>query len=238
MREDKINNLAQTDVNLRDAILQEEQQLPQMPADLNARLMQRMSAQQPRRQRRVWPWIAAACVAAILVVYLTPPKFWQGGGADYTAQTDVRRQLDVRGQCPGSDLPGSRPLTSAADSLKPQQPVAPVAPAAQPKAKKPMRRNPVVVPVEDVRGQDPGSDLPGHCPLTSQPVLVAAAAPQPAAKMKVITERDIPITRPENYQHTPEELALLKKQAAEAYLKWVELELEISRNNLEQAMQK
>ena len=237
MREDKINNWAQTDVNLRDAIQQEELQLPQMPSDLNARLMQRMSAQQLRRQRRVWPWIAAACVAAILVVYLTPPKFWQGGGADYTAQTDVR------GQCPGRDLPGTRPLTSAADSLKPQQP--------------------------DVRGLDPGSDLPGTCPLTSrpaqlataadsaadlapdsadlpqtslisdaQPALVAAVAPQPAAKMKVITERDIPITRPENYQHTPEELALLKKQAAEAYLKWVELELEISRNNLEQAMQK
>ena len=222
MREDKINNLAQTDVNLRDAILQEEQQLPQMPADLNARLMQRMSAQQPRRQRRVWPWIAAACVAAILVVYLTPPKFWQGG-ADYTAQTDVRRQ------CPGRDLPGSRPLTSAADSLKPQQPVAPIAPAAQPKAKK-LRRNPVVVPDKLMAAQT--------APDSAQPVLVAAAAPQPAAKMKVITERDIPITRPENYQHTPEELALLKKQAAEAYLKWVELELEISRNNLEQAMQK
>lgn len=223
MREDKINTWAQADVNLRDAIQQEEQQLPQMPADLNARLMQRMSAQQPRRQRRVWPWIAAACVAAILVVYLTPPKFWQGGGADYTAQTDVR------GQCPGRDLPGSRPLTSAADSLKPQQPVAPVAPAAQPKAKK-LRRNPVVVPDKLMAAQT--------APDSAQPVLVAAVAPQPAAKMKVITERDIPITRPENYQHTPEELALLKKQAAEAYLKWVELELEISRNNLEQAMQK
>ena len=222
MREDKINNWAQTDVNLRDAIQQEEQQLPQMPADLNARLMQRMSAQQPRRQRRVWPWIAAACVAAILVVYLTPPKFWQGG-ADDTAQTDVR------GQCPGRDLSGSRPLTSAADSLKPQQPVAPVAPAAQPKAKK-LRRNPVVVPDKLMAAQT--------APDSAQPVLVAAAAPQPAAKMKVITERDIPITRPENYQHTPEEIALLKKQAAEAYLKWVELELEISRNNLEQAMQK
>ena len=224
MREDKINNWAQTDVNLRDAILQEEQQLPQMPADLNARLMQRISAQQPRRQRRVWPWIAAACVAAILVVYLTPPKFWQGS-ADDTAQTDVR------GQCPGRDLPGSRPLTSAADSLKPQQPVAPAAPAAKPKAKKkPLRRNPVVVPDKLMAAQT--------APDSAQPVLVAAAAPQPAAKMKVITERDIPITRPENYQHTPEELALLKKQAAEAYLKWVELELEISRNNLEQAMQK
>lgn len=221
MREDKINNLAQTDVNLRDAILQEEQQLPQMPVDLNARLMQRISAQQPRRQRRVWPWIAAACVAAILVVYLTPPKFWQGGGADYTAQTDVRRQLDVRGQCPGSDLPGSRPLTSRPAEL---------ATAAQPKAKKKLRRNPVVVPDKLMAAQT--------APDSAQPVLVAAAAPQPAAKMKVITERDIPITRPENYQHTPEEIALLKKQAAEAYLKWVELELEISRNNLEQAMQK
>ena len=220
MREDKINNLAQTDVNLRDAILQEEQQLPQMPADLNARLMQRISAQQPRRQRRVWPWIAAACVAAILVVYLTPPKFWQGG-ADDTAQTDVRRQLDVRGQCPGSDLPGSRPLTSRPAEL---------ATAAKPKAKKKLRRNPVVVPDKLMAAQT--------APDSAQPVLVAAAAPQPAAKMKVITERDIPITRPENYQHTPEELALLKKQAAEAYLKWVELELEISRNNLEQAMQK
>ena len=220
MREDKINNLAQTDVNLRDAILQEEQQLPQMPVDLNARLMQRISAQQPRRQRRVWPWIAAACVAAILVVYLTPPKFWQGS-ADDTAQTDVRRQLDVRGQCPGSDLPGSRPLTSRPAEL---------ATAAKPKAKKKLRRNPVVVPDKLMAAQT--------APDSAQPVLVAAAAPQPAAKMKVITERDIPITRPENYQHTPEEIALLKKQAAEAYLKWVELELEISRNNLEQAMQK
>ena len=221
MREDKINNWAQTDVNLRDAIQQEELQLPQMPADLNARLMQRMSAQQPRRQRRVWPWIAAACVAAILVVYLTPPKFWQGS-ADDTAQTMLAH---------GTVIVADAPSAPAADSLKPQQPVAPAAPAAQPKAKKkPLRRNPVVVPDKLMAAQTAAD--------SAQPVLVAAAAPQPAAKMKVITERDIPITRPENYQHTPEEIALLKKQAAEAYLKWVELELEISRNNLEQAMQK
>ena len=220
MREDKINNWAQTDVNLRDAIQQEEQQLPQMPADLNARLMQRMSAQQPRRQRRVWPWIAAACVAAILVVYLTPPKFWQGSAAD-TAQTMLAH---------GTVTVADAPSAPAADSLKPQQPVAPAVPAVQPKAKKKLRRNPVVVPDKLMAAQT--------APDSAQPVLVAAAAPQPAAKMKVITERDIPITRPENYQHTPEEIALLKKQAAEAYLKWVELELEISRNNLEQAMQK
>ena len=50
----------------------------------------------------------------------------------------------------------------------------------------------------------------------------------------MLTERDIPITRPENYKYTPEEIALLKKQANEAYVKWVQLELEIAKYNLEQ----
>jgi vancomycin resistance protein YoaR len=69
-------------------------------------------------------------------------------------------------------------------------------------------------------------------------VLAAATTAQSAVveeKMVVMSERDIPITRPENYKYTPEELAQLKKQAAEAYLKWVELEMEISRNNMQTA---
>ena len=57
------------------------------------------------------------------------------------------------------------------------------------------------------------------------------------AKLVTLTEHDIPITRPENYKYTPEEIALMKKQANEAYMKWVELELEIAKNNLEQTAQ-
>ena len=57
------------------------------------------------------------------------------------------------------------------------------------------------------------------------------------AKTVTLTEHDIPITRPENYKYTPEEIALLKKQADEAYLKWVELELEIAKHHLEQVAQ-
>ena len=57
---------------------------------------------------------------------------------------------------------------------------------------------------------------------------------QAEAKPTVLTERDIPITRPENYRYTPEEIALLKKQANEAYIKWMQLELEIAKHNLEQ----
>jgi hypothetical protein len=68
--------------------------------------------------------------------------------------------------------------------------------------------------------------------------LAVAETAKPQEKMVTLTERDIPITRPENYQYTPEEIALLKKQANEAYLKWAELELEISKYNLEQASSK
>ena len=68
-------------------------------------------------------------------------------------------------------------------------------------------------------------------------ILIYADQTLPAVA-EVLTERDIPITRPENYKYTPEEIALMKKQANEAYLKWVELELEISRYTLEQTAQK
>ena len=57
---------------------------------------------------------------------------------------------------------------------------------------------------------------------------------QAEALPQMLTERDIPITRPENYEYTPEEIALMKKQAREAYLKWVELELRIAKYNQEQ----
>ena len=69
--------------------------------------------------------------------------------------------------------------------------------------------------------------------------IIVDTPPAPETDMaQTLTERDIPITRPENYKYTPEEIALLKKQANEAYLKWVELELEISRYTLEQTAQK
>jgi hypothetical protein len=66
----------------------------------------------------------------------------------------------------------------------------------------------------------------------------AAGEPKPTEPKPVtLTERDIPITRPENYHYTPEELALMRRQADEAYLKWKQLELEIAKHKLEQTAQ-
>ena len=77
MKEDNIDTFRQKDVNLRDAISMDEMERPQMPSDLNARLMQRVSEEINKKKTHthiLWPWLAAACVAGVVAIFLTPPK--------------------------------------------------------------------------------------------------------------------------------------------------------------------
>ena len=70
----KGNHSLQQDENLREALRQEEAALPQMPADLNDRLMKRLHHERRQRHFAVWPWVAAACVAAVVAVLLLPSR--------------------------------------------------------------------------------------------------------------------------------------------------------------------
>ena len=218
MNEEQLNTLRQQDKNLRDAIRMDEMERPQMPADLNARLMKRVGEEsaKPQRRRLLWPWIAAACVATVIAVYLTPPK------ASSPTPLQVERGVVAQKECqpkvetpsieqPSTELPAKQPI---------QTPVKRIVAKVQPK---------------EVEVSEPVAEEP----LLAQEVEAPVAEKKAKVERTVtLTERDIPITRPENYKYTPEEIALMKKQANEAYMKWVELELEIAKNNLEQTAQK
>ena len=214
MSEDKLKDLLQQDQNLRDAIRQEEAERPQMPADLNARLMQRVSASSGsagRNKRSLWPWIAAACVAGIMVVFLTPPKETEGkkNVAEVERKVIVKKK-EIKSAIPAKKDPETKPVTPI-------------------KRKKQKERKPIT-PI------DLPQQLLAQEKLQSVPVEVEKEAVKETAPV-TLTERDLPITRPENYHYTPEEIALMKKQATEAYLKWVELELEIAKHSQEQTAQ-
>ena len=222
--DDQLKAALKRDAALREAIKLDEMEAPKMPSDLNARLMQRVAQEQApvaTRTRRLWPWIAAACAVAFIAVFLTPPKDIAPTGDATTATPAIVAKVDK---------PAAQPAAQPVEA--PAAPVVAPAPAvvakAAPKAPKAAPVAPKAAPVAT------------PAPQQAEPtVLAAATTAQPAVaqqKKTVLSERDIPITRPENYKYTPEELAQLKKQAAEAYLKWVELEMEISRNNLEQAL--
>ena len=220
--EDKLKAALQNDAALRDAIRLDEMEAPKMPSDLNARLMKRMAAEAPAasRTRKLWPWIAAACAVAFIAVFITPPKFGTEG-AEMVAK--VEKVAESKASVEKTEAPAqTAPVVAKAEHIAPVAPkAAPVAPkAAKPAIAAPAKPEAIEPAVEHV-------------------LAAATTVPKAVAEEKMVTmsERDIPITRPENYKYTPEELAQLKKQAAEPYLKWVELELEISKNNLQQTAQ-
>lgn len=218
MKEDILDTLRQQDTNLREAIQEEDKALPQMPADLNARLMQRVESGRSARKRRIiWPWIAAACVTALIAVYLTPPKA-VAPQQDVVAKVELKAEEHVANS-QESRLSDISSVTTIED--------APQATAA---------------PVKHKHVASKQSDVIDKEPLLAQETTETAHAEEmPIHKEETasttLTERDIPITRPENLKYTPEEIALMKQQATEAYLKWVQLELEISKYNLEQTAQ-
>ena len=219
MNEDKLKALLEQDKNLRDAIRMEEAEGPQMPADLNARLMQkaqRLSVKE-KSKKKWWPWIAAACVAGFMMVYLTPPK-------DTTMGTDTNQEVAVKVE----------PRQTEPQQDVQQEIILPEAPvkealkqiAQSTPAKPKKQQTPVVAEPQIAQETAPTETLKAETPAIAQ------------AATTTLTERDVPITRPENLKYTPEEMALMKKQANEAYLKWVELELEIAKYHLEQTAQK
>ena len=219
MNEDKLKALLEQDKNLRDAIRMEEAEGPQMPTDLNARLMQkaqRLSVKE-KSKKKWWPWIAAACVAGFMMVYLTPPK-------DTTMGTDTNQEVAVKAE---------------PKQAKPQQDVQQEIILPEAPVKEALKQIAQSTPAKPKKQQTPVVEEPQIAQETAPTETLKAETPAIAqAATTTLTERDVPITRPENLKYTPEEMALMKKQANEAYLKWVELELEIAKYHLEQTAQK
>lgn len=216
MTEEKINALRQTDTNLRDALKMDEAERPQMPADLNERLMQRVANEKKRPRHTIWPWIAAACVAGVMIVWLTPPK--ENNTDVVVAENKPKVETPIINKVEPAKVEEAPKEIKAVKAVK----------RISVKSEKPLL------------AQETKTEEPVIAPVVNEPntALAVVEVAKPQEKMVMMTERDIPITRPENYKYTPEELALMKKQANEAYLKWVELEMEIAKNNLEQTAQK
>ena len=211
MNENDIYNILKGDNILREAIRRREQKQPPMPADLNDRLLQRMEETVPvkaNKSRRIkWHWIAAACVAAMMIVLLMP----QTGSDEFVIRQKREANLKF------AEAEKEKRITN------PENHSSRIANS----------------PELDTNHYDSNSLIANSTEQTEQTLSTSSEASnlQAQAKPVTLTERDIPITRPENYRYTPEEIELLKKQANEAYVKWVQLELEIAKYNLEQMAQ-
>ncbi len=213
---------------LREAIRHEEMARPSMPTDINARIMRHMEQETVRKKggkrlRKLWPWLAAACVAAFIVVYTAPPE--EVGHGDRYTDPNFRVSVPV-------------PMTQTAVA-KPEKEI-----KATQIAHKVLKTNRHTTPekkekseakeLETLTAECQQEVLTAECQQDKECNLAMAEKPTEDPKPRTISESDLPITRPENLKYTKEEIALMKRQAAEAYIKWMKLELEIAKYNIEQ----
>lgn len=213
--------------NIHEAIHREELSRPPMPKDLNARLMQRVekeviSKPQPKRKRIIWPWVAAACAAAMIMVAL------QQAPQPLKGESSIAHVVEDSVMQDNAETKDRRSLVASVENEQQDNKV--------------IQTTATVIftpPVIKANMEEYEPKVTGQSEDSVKQELLLAEAEKPlnhtvSPKPRVLTERDIPITRPENLKYTKEELALMKRQANEAYIKWIELELEIARYNQEQ----
>lgn len=207
---------------LREAIRHEEMARPSMPTDINERIMRRMEQETVRKKgqkrlRKLWPWLAAACVAAFILVYTAPPEkevMESRSTAEITeAETPKRLSTEMCSTEKRSTESRTKEMIAMA---KPEKVI-----TVKQKAHK------VVTAKRDTISEKKEEDKVCN--------LAMAEKAEESQKPRTISESDLPITRPENLRYTPEEIALMKRLANEAYIKWVKLELEIAKYNIEQS---
>ena len=253
----------QQDENLREALRQEEAALPQMPADLNDRLMKRLHHEKRQRHYRAWPWVAAACVAAVMVVWLLPPKEKGSeamtGSGELAVQTnsptieqgvnnDLQETKDIASPIMAQDQRIANPETRdrrIANSTERKEVANPSEQITNPNTRnrrianstertEQKKHSETAQKAEVLLAQEKPAEQHKEVAACEEKSTTDLPRSQAKPQQVVLTERDIPISRPENYRYTPEELALMRRQANEAYVKWMELEMEIMKYQYEQ----
>ena len=208
---------------LREAIRHEEMARPSMPTDINERIMRRMEQETVRKKgqkrlRKLWPWLAAACVAAFILVNIAPPEkevTESRSTAEITEAETPQKRLSTE-MCSTEKRSTESRTKEMIAMAKPEKVI-----TVKQKAHK------VVTAKRDTISEKKEEDK--VCDLAM------AEKAEESQKPRTISESDLPITRPENLRYTPEEIALMKRLANEAYIKWVKLELEIAKYNIEQS---
>lgn len=210
-----------------------------------------------RRQKprimKLWPWVAAACVAAAVAILLpsreSRDEAMTGSGELATQTCSIPNEQGVEG-ARERKIPTTVHDSGIATPDTHNSSVAKLTgPDTQSEAKKtqmltepsttvakvhPKKQSETTQKPEGLLAQGKPIDQPIELTASDEMASADFAQAQPKPQQVVLTERDIPISRPENYRYTPEELALMRRQANEAYVKWMELEMEIMKYQFEQ----
>ena len=235
MNTDSKDKSLDKDINLREAVSRREKRLPRMTDGLNASLMERLekeSGADRKRVRTIWPWIAAASVAALIAVLLAPPRTPADGLADDAPLVAQADEMQPEQTVPDDNVVPEEPETEVpfVQEATVETPFAQEKTVERPEKEIKQHQKVEVKEEETVTDSVETSVTDPVIRLNTIPesLLAAISAQASETETEVLTEKDFPVTNPENLKHTEEDIAILQEKANEAYLKWWELELEIA----------
>ena len=164
----------------------------------------------PRHTIRLWPYVAAACIAGAMFIFLTPPK------EESPEQEEEQQVAHVLPDTTSTEL-----LAEELPTAREEEPSQPHI-VGQPKAKRLVAKAdiPTLAVEEEISDeQDINESIPSQPDDNAQLAAVEKTEEEPPA--------NIIITHPERLEYTPEEIEVLKQRAHEKYMEWIQLEREI-----------
>ena len=157
------------------------------------------------RKVRLLPWLAAACVAGIIGLFLMPPE-----------QSEDKARAKVESVKLKDESVKSKVESIKNEVAKPEPYVAVVD-----------RKQQVKTSVRNVKAEEPKVQEPKQI----QPKENAMSIEQYDEEM-MLSENDVPITRPENLIDTPEDLALIARLEKQAFINRMREQVEIAKAEL------
>ena len=164
------------------------------------------------RKVRLLPWLAAACVAGIIGLFLMPPEQADEG---LMSKVESRKNKVESRKCKVESIKGKVESVSN-EEAKPEPSVAVID-----------RKQQVRHSVRNVKAEEPKVQEPKQI----QPKEQAMPIEQYDEEM-ILSECDVPITRPENLIDTPEDLALIARLEKQAFINRMREQVEIAKAEL------
>lgn len=158
-----------------------------------------------RFARRIWPWIAAACVAAALVIAITKTEV----EPPHVAPMAQQREEGATPPTLVAQIPALPEVEHAVADARPEVVI----------------EAPVVINSAPIVDESITAVTPADIDFDER--LAMAAPPALEVGPNILLEADLPITNAENYYLTPEELALVRKQEQIEILETMRLEMEV-----------
>ena len=162
------------------------------------------------RKVRLLPWLAAACVAGIIGLFLMPPEQSEEG-ARWKVESVKSKVESVKGKVEGVKYKVERVKSRMETMPKPSVAVAEAIHQEKPS-------------VEDVKVEEPT--------IPQRPAELYADEEE-----TILSEYDVPITRPENLIDTPEDLAQIAKLKKRAFINRMREQVEIAKAELNSEIQ-